>query len=46
MSLLCRLPGEGRSCETAIDPSNVVEAVDSSMHIETGGSVALQTAQA
>ena len=39
-------PGEGRPTETAIDPSNVVEAVASSMHIETGGSVALQTAQA
>jgi len=42
-------PGEGRSYETgpqtAIDPSNV-ESVGSSMHIETGGSVALQTAQA
>ena len=39
-------PGEGRSSETAIDLSNVVEAVSSSMHIETEGSVALQTAQA
>ena len=37
-------PGEGRSSTTAIEPHNV-ESVGSSMHIETGGSVALQTAQ-
>lgn len=38
-------PGEGRSSTTAIESHNV-ESVSSSMHIETGGSVALQTAQA
>lgn len=45
MSLLCNSQGESRSSDTAIDPSNV-ESVGSSIHIETAGSVALQTAQA
>ena len=44
-SCLCCAPGEGRLSKTAIEPRNV-ESVGSSMHIEMGGGVALQTAQA
>lgn len=45
--LCCTDPtGEGKPTESEGSPSNLDSAVGNSMHIETGNSVALQTAQA